>query len=349
MSSDGRGLDRRRARTAQELSEARGQARTRDNRAQRVVNVDRRNRHREVLPCRVEHWAGTLSHRQAMALPALAAVMRPDQRESLPPQPDARVIAYRPQLLEIAGHELACWQMVGIGRGIVPNAPDDRLVARRPVPRAFADDTSPVAPERECSQRTGAPHTGCARGNGAGCCPTWVRLPPRTARRDGVRETRSRGTGPCVRRRRSVPHRAATRHVLLPPVCGVPMQYSRPGSIAVTRHGQTCAARGRRSAAPMHDRGSRRRLHPAAYVGQAPARAEASRASHATASPGACTVPAQVASRRQPAPGVQALPSCFARLSEATWRRSLPTMSWTSAQRESDWRHLLVVAVPPAG
>lgn len=147
-----------------------------------------------------------------------------------------------------------------------------------------APSTRAVARGRACRRKQGAPHTGYARGSGAGCCPPWLRRPPRTARRGGTRGTRSRGTGLCVRRTRSVPHRAATLHASQPPVCDVPMQYSRPESAAVTPRGQTCVARDRRSAASMRDRGSSRRPHPAAYVWQAPARAAASRVSRTPAS-----------------------------------------------------------------
>ena len=77
---------------------------------------------------------------------------------------------------------------------------------------ACAPPTPAVARGRACPRRRGAPHTGCARGSGVGCCPPWRRRPPHTARRDETRGTRLRGTVRCVRRTRSVPHRAATLH-----------------------------------------------------------------------------------------------------------------------------------------
>ena len=163
-----------------------------------------------------------------------------------------------------------------------------------------AQPTRPASRVRTCPQKTAAPHTGCVRGSGAECCPLWLRLPPRTARRDGTRGTRSRGTGRCVRRTSSDPRRASTQHAEPPPVYDVRMRNSRLAFAAATPHGQACTARDDRSGASMRDRGSRTRPHLAAYVAQATARAAAFRASRLPASPPACIVPARVASRRRP-------------------------------------------------
>ena len=126
-----------------------------------------------------------------------------------------------------------------------------------------------------------------------------------TVRRDGTRGTRSRGTDLSAQTNAQRPssrcHTARfTAAGKLTPRGRAP---ARAGPCAQS-HGLTCSARDGRSAPFTPDRGSGRRLHPVSYVGRAPARAAACRASRATASPVVCSVPVRVASR-QPRGGLR--------------------------------------------
>ena len=115
-------------------------------------------------------------------------------QESAPPQMRQRREAQIAQPLPRTG---PLCQRARCGRSVAARHSQTarEQVRRQPVMVNGGSSRPAVARGRACSRSTSAPHTGCARGTAGGCCPPWLRPLRRTARHDGIRGTRFRGTG----------------------------------------------------------------------------------------------------------------------------------------------------------